>query len=303
MSKPIRLLALATSLIAVAACTGGAAPASSTPPSAAPSAVASGSPGASPGSFGEIEHATGATDILLRYENGGGFVAPGFLATEAPIFTLYGDGTVVFRNPSGEFPQPIGSVSPQNPFRTVKLSEDDIQSVLAYALGDGGLGVARATYENNQVADAPTTMFTIDAGGIKKTVSVYALGMDVQGQADGPARTAFQALADRLGDFDKGGSVSTDVYQPTAYRGILMDGSTAPDQIAWPWTDLTPSDFAFPADANAFQLAKHVLTQAQVDATGLKDVQGGFQGLPIASPDGSKVYSLSVRPLLPDETE
>jgi len=302
MPNLARLSLLPVVLIAVAACTSGSAGSSSAPPSAVPSSGPSASPEPSGASFGEIEHATGATDILLRYESGGGFVAPSFMATQAPIFTLYGDGTIVFRNPAIETPQPVGEVYPQNPFRTAKLSEDQIQQVLANALGEGGLGVARANYENNQVADAGTATFTVNAGGIKKTVSVYALGMEVQGAADGPARAAFQRLADHLGNFDSGGTIATDIYQPTDYRAILMDGSATPGQVDWPWTDLKPSDFAFPADPNAFQQATRVLTQAQVDALGLKDVQGGFQGLTIVSPDGGKSYSLSLRPLLPDES-
>ena len=40
--------------------------------------------------------------MILRYEEGGGFMMAGFIATQAPIFTLYGDGTVIFRNPALE---------------------------------------------------------------------------------------------------------------------------------------------------------------------------------------------------------
>lgn len=299
MSKLNRLALFPVVLIALAACTSGGGGTSSAPSSGGPSSAPSTSPSAG---FGEIEHATGATDVLLRFETGGGFVPPSFLAIEAPIFTLYGDGTVVFRNPALELPQPIGSVYPLNPFRTLKLTEDQMQQVLGFALGEGGLGVARASYENNMISDAPTTVFTVDAGGLKKTVSIYALGMDIEGVPDGPARAAFQRLAERLGDFDGDGAVTSEVFQPDRYRGVLMDGAAAPDQIKWPWADLKPEDFAFPADSNAFQRADLVLTQAQVDELGLKDVQGGFQGLTIESPDGSKVYSFVLRPLLPDET-
>jgi hypothetical protein len=298
MSKLDRLALLPLVLVAVTACISGGGGASSPHSSTTPSS----SPDASTGGFGKIEHATGATDVLLRFETGGGFVPPSFLATEAPIFTLYGDGTVVFRNPALEMPQPIGSVYPLNPFRTLKLTEDQIQEVLEFALGEGGLGVARASYENQMISDAPTSVFTIDAGGIQKAVSIYALGMDIEGVPDGPARAAFQRLAERLGNFDGDGAVTSEVYQPAGYRGVLMDGVAAPDQIAWPWADITPEDFTFPADPNAFQRADLVMTQAQVDALGLGDVQGGFQGLTIEAPDRGKVYSFVLRPLLPDET-
>jgi hypothetical protein len=302
MSKLNRLTLFPIVLIALAACTSSGGSASSPPSSAGPSAAPSGSPEATAGGFGEIEHATGATDVLLRFETGGGFVPPSFLATEAPIFTLYGDGTVVFRNPAVEPPPPVGSVYPLSPFRTLKLTEDQIQEVLAFALGEGGLGAARASYENQMISDAPTSVFTVNAGGIEKAVSIYALGMDIEGIPDAPARAAFQRLAERLGDFDGNGTVTSEVYQPTGYRGVLMDGQAAPDQLEGPWVDLTPEDFAFPADPNAFQRGDIVLTQAQVDELGLTDVQGGFQGLTIASPDGGKVYSFALRPLLPGET-
>ena len=115
-------------------------------------------------------------------------------------------------------PQAVGSVFPQNPFRTAKLSEDQIQDLLEFALGDGGLGIARANYENGMIADASTAIFTVNAGGLQKKVTVYALGMDVDpaNSADAPARAAFQRLAERLADFDQGGTITTDVYQPSA---------------------------------------------------------------------------------------
>jgi hypothetical protein len=291
--RPALLLILS---IFVAACSAGATP--TVPPSMTPG------PSASPssGGFGAIEHATGPTDVLLRFEQGGGFVAPAFLATQAPIFSLYGDGTVVFRNPMLDPLPPIGSVSPERPFRTTQLNEDQVQAVLEDALGKGGLGTARTEYTNAQIADAPTAVFTVNAGGISKRVSVYALGMEVQDSADAPARAAFQGLAERLQDFDKGGSFSTSEFVPDRYRGILMDGGPgAPDAKPWPWPDLKPTDFASPADPNAFQLASRVLSVEEVGALGISTYRGGFQGLTLVGPADGKTYSLSLRPLLPDE--
>ncbi len=228
---------------------------------------------------------------------------PAFVATQAPIFTLYGDGTVIFRNPMNAFLEPIGSIYPAHPFRTAKLNEEQIQQTLAFALGDGGLGAARANYENNMIADAGTAIFTVDAGGIKKTVSVYALGLEMDGMADAMARAAFKRLADGLGNFDNGGAIATEVYMPERYRGILMDGAAAPDQKPWPWTEIQPADFPFPADPNAFQMAQRVLTPADVAELGFEEVEGGFQGMVLVGPDGGKIYSLSLRPLLPDEPD
>ena len=293
--------ALALIVVACAsggAATGGPSTAPSAPPSAAPTAVPS-----SP-SVGAIDHKTGATDVVLRYDEGGGFVNPAFLTSQVPPFTLYGDGTVIFRNQTLPPPEAEGSVSPSNPMRTAKLTEDQTQDLLLFALGEGGLGVARAHYENAMVADAGTAVFTVHAGGVDKTVSVYALGMDTQGGADAPARAAFQKLRDKLIDFDQGGSIETAVYEPKAFRGVLFDaaGIQASDVRIWPWKDLKVTDFANDADPNGLQFPHRTLDAAHVGALEVKDFQGGFQGLPIAGTDG-KLYTLSLRPLLPDDKE
>lgn len=251
---------------------------------------------------GAIDHKTGSTDILLRYDQGGGFVMPGFLASQVPPFTLYGDGTVIFRNPALEFPPAEGSVSPANPMRTAKLTEDQIQDLLVYALSEGGLAVARANYENNMVADAGTAIFTVHAGGVDKTVSVYALGIDTQGGADTPARAAFQRLADKLSDFDQGGTFPTAVYSPDAYRAVLFEapGVQAPDIRTWPWADLKVTDFTSDADPNGLQFPHRTLRVADVEKLGVTKVEGGFQGMVLTGSDG-KLYTLSLRPLLPDD--
>lgn len=228
----------------------------------------------------------------------------GYSAAQAPIFTLYGDGTVIFRNPLKEPPAAQGSTTPFNPLRTAELTEEQIVELLTLALGEGGLAVARPSYENPMIADAGTTVFTIDAGGIKKAVSIVALGMDVDpSDPDGPAREAFKRLADRLADFDQGGSVATAVYEPTAYRATIVDGGMmAPDAVEWPWSDLTVADFKPSADPNGLQFPHATLTMEQVAALGIKDFEGGLFGTPLKGSDG-KPYILAVRPILPDDPE
>jgi hypothetical protein len=239
--------------------------------------------------------------VLLRYEEGGGFVMPAFLASQTPHFTLYGDGTVIFRNPTLELPAE-GSVGMLNPMRTAKLTEEQIQEVLLMALGEGGLAVARPNYENNMVADASTATFTVNAGGVEKTVSVYALGLDVQGVPDAPARTAFMKLAQRLTDFDQGGTFETAEYEPTAYRAVLFEapGVQAPDVRAWPWPDLKVTDFKPDADPTGLQFPHRTMTGDELAKLDVVDFQGGFQNLVLTGSDG-KLYTLSVRPLLPDD--
>jgi hypothetical protein len=298
MLSDMRAVSLLLLSVVALACTGGGA--GSSPPGE-PSPSSSASPSPTGGGFGAIEHASGATDVLLRFEQGGGFIAPAFQATRAPIFTLYGDGTVTFRNPMQDPLPPVGAVTPERSFRTALLSEDQIQKVLEDALGRGGLGAARPEYLDNRVADAPTATFTVTAGGLSKHVAVYALGIEAPDSPDAPARAAFEQLAERLQDFDNGGAVATSEFVPERYRGILLEGQPgAPDAKDWPWSDLEPADFVSNPDPNAMQLPTYVLTVDQVEALGISQYRGGFQGLTLRGPD-KKTYSFSLRPLLPDE--
>ena len=301
MLTPLRAPLSVLVVIVLAACSAGGAngPSPTSPTSTeVPSTPPSGGP-----DFGEIEHPTGATDVVLRFEEGGGFVMPAFLATQAPIFTLYGDGTIIFRNPALDPLEPVGSVLPMRPFRIARLSEAQVQDLLTRALGEGGLGIARPDYPNNQISDAATAVFTVDAGGVKKTVSIYALGLEIENTPDAPARAGFKKLADQLGNIDDGGAIPTNEYSPERYRGILLEGQPgAPDAKPWPWTDIAPVDFVSNGDPNAFQLPAREMTAEEVRAIGIEPFAGGFQGLTLIGPEDGKVYSFSLRPLLPDET-
>jgi hypothetical protein len=240
--------------------------------------------------------------VILRYDEGGGFVMPAYTAAQAPAFTLYGDGTLIFRPVKADPLPAVGSVSPFQPFRTAKMNEDQIQTLLDYALNEGGLGAARAEYADMMVSDASTAVFTLNAGGLAKTVSVYALGFEDPQVPDLQIRKVLATLRDRLLDIDQGGTVKTDVYAPDRYRAILLEGQPgAPDQKAWPWPEITTAEFVSNGDPNALPLPARVMTAAQIEALGIKPFEGGFVGLPLAGPGDGKFYTLSVRPLLPDD--
>jgi hypothetical protein len=284
-----RSLLLATVVALLAGC---GFPAGSAPP-------ASSAPSTSPPDE-RIDHPTGPTDVVLRFEEGGGFVPPEFLATEAPIFTLYGDGTVIFRDP---FATPPAGPGPGRgiPFRVARLSEEQVQELLRFALVEGGLGIARPRYDNPLVADAPTATFEIHAGGLDKTVSVYALGLEGDDVPDRAARRALARLADRLRGFAQTEPTS-EPYVPARYRATLLEHGPgvggAP--MRWPWPDLSPADFRAPADPSAPSLPRRVLSAEEAAALGLEAIEGGVLGVVLEGPDG-KLYSLSLRPLLPDE--
>jgi hypothetical protein len=289
---PLTVLSLA---VIAAACgsAGSASPPASGPASAPPTSAG-------------VDHPTGAFDVVLQLEEGGGFVPIEFLAGQAPQFTLYGDGRVVFQPAVTTFPEPgPGGVIRNVAWRTAQLDAGQIEELLTFALGQGGLGAARDNYGNDMVADASTSIFTVNAGGLKKTVSVYALGMEDPNATDLVPRRAFKTLADRLRDFDKGGTIATDVYVPENFRAVLVEreGDPQANPMPWPWPELKISDFKAGINGvGATQFPHRTITAAEVVKLGLGDVSGGLQGVTLSAPD-SKVYTLVLRPLLPHETE
>jgi hypothetical protein len=300
LSRPAALAALVLVLVGCSSSGEGTAPpataGASIAPSASPAATASSS------LTDALEHSTAPSDVILRYDEGGGMMMPSYTAANAPAFTLYGDGTLIFRDTMAAPPPPIGSVVPVHPFRTAKMNEDQIQALLVFALGEGGLGAARAEYMEMLVSDATTSVFTVNAGGVAKTVSVYALGHEQDGMADLLARKTLAKLRDHLLDIDQGGTVQTDVYAPDRYRGYLFEGQPGvPDTKAWPWPAVKTADFVAAGDPNAFPMPARVMTAAEIETLGIEPYQGGFIGLPLAGPGDGKAYTLTVRPLLPDD--
>jgi hypothetical protein len=297
-----RLPAAAAVLAAVTAlaCSTGAAP--STAPTSGPVGTPVG-PAASPLIDG-IAHPTGATDVVLRYDSAGGFVPVEFLAAHVPYFTLYGDGTVVFVQNSTETEPPEDGIGRSSPLRTGKLSEEQVQDLLEFALRDGGLAIAKAEYQNPLVADAPTAIFEINADGGRKTVSVVALGMEGEPGPDSAIKASMAKLGERLRDFDRGGTLSSDAFTPAAYRAVLMDatGGAGGPARPWPWPSIGLDDFKFPADPNALQQGTKILSPDELAAIGVEGLENGVQaGLTVSGPD-KKPYTLVIRPLLPDET-
>ncbi len=280
-------------LVAVALAACGGSGGSPTPPPV-------GSQGPSPAPTtgpDDIEHATGAGDVIFQFEQGGGFVPMGFFATQAPQFILYGDGTVIFRDFTAG-PPPNDKVGALQPYLTAHLTEPEIQAFLRFALADSGLGVARASYNPGNVADAPSSMFTVRAGGLDKVVSVEALGFENPQSPDSAIMKALAGLADRISNFATSVTGET-AWTPDRWRGVLSADGFGP-ALAWPWKDIAPADFVQPADPTAPQFPIHTLSAADVDALGLTGIEGGFTNLPMTGPDG-KLYTLALRPILPGE--
>ena len=250
---------------------------------------------------GGIEHPTGASDLVLKVDMGGGFVMPQYALTRTPQFALYGDGLLVTTGPQIEiYPSPA-----LPPLLASRLTGSGIQKVLE-AARDAGL-FQDATYDDFcGVADVGTTTFTVTAEGATHVVSAYALGFD--GCADDPAaREALVAFSSKLMDLSWLDS-EMDVVGPTgpyAYASIAIvvepyapfDDPTLPqEEVAWP---LATSLATFGDTVMGLDFRCGVLTGADVET--LRPLFESTNQMTPWTSDGER-WKLGLRPLLPDET-
>jgi hypothetical protein len=268
------------------------------PVSAAESAPPTGAPvdcyTLEPGTVGSVDHPTDPSAIVLRMYQGGGFVPTAIAFIETPRFTLYGNDVAIFQGPS---PTDADIFDARPAFQCLQLTPDQVDELLTFALGEGGLGDAATDYPNPNITDVGTTVFTIDADGIAKSVSIYALGFEMAPQDQLADRARFEVLADLLADF--GATVDGEQpYDVPAYAGMLEEDALEPgdaSSMPWPWTDLAHEAFV------VGDMAGVVLTPEQVAM--VTTVPNGGQALiPVTSPDGAPLR-LSVRPSLPHDQQ
>jgi hypothetical protein len=233
--------------------------------------------------------------VWLRMEEVGGFAPFHASLLRVPAFTLYRDGRAIFQadigaRASGEIP----------PLLQATLGPRQAMTLVERALDEGGLRDARTDYAVDGVADATTTVFTVDADGAGKSVSVYGLGFSDEGP-DRDALGRFLRLAKSLTDPDRWLPRDAEVtdYEPLLYRGVFIEDDPAgPDLLPWPWEDLTPADLIRNEDATAISQADLTAEQA---ARVAEVPNGGAFDIAIAAPDGAAAWRLGLRPLLPDE--
>jgi hypothetical protein len=262
---------------------------------------------------GAIAHPTGAGDLVLRVAVGGGFAPPQAILSEIPQLSLYGDGRVVTTGPViAIYPAPA---LPN--LRQLFLNEAGIQEVLAAAQAAGLLDGDR-TYANTTIADAPTTVFTVNAGGKTSTVAAYALDFDDDPSWTAEERAAIAKLRDFAGRafdvtawVDPANVASGDEPYPIDRLQVVaqpIDPSVAtPDDpvanqppLDWPLsTPLTESTPVTDLFGSGQDLRCGVIAGADADT--LVAAAGQANALTPWVSDGTS-YLLWFRPLLPDET-
>jgi hypothetical protein len=279
----------------IAACSAAASPPLPSP---------SGSPAPS-----TIAHPTGAGDLVLRYDETGGFAGPQRLPGTYPAVSVYGDGSVITVGPI-----PAIFPGPALPNLVVtKLTEAGLQRLLAAATTAGLLG-ADAQYDATGIADATTAEFTVIAGGSRHHVTAYALGLSVPEQEGGAGNTAarirLRAFAQVLGDLRR--TLADNIVgedNPYAYTSIRIqaargapkpgDPTVARPPLDWPLS--TPlATFGQPGTgAGVMETFRcGVVTGADLDT--LRPLLA--QATQITGwRSGSAIYTLILQPMLPDE--
>ncbi len=250
---------------------------------------------------GGIDHPTGAHQLVLRVDVGGGFIAPDYSLRQIPRFSLFGDGTLITQGPQMEiYPGPALPALIATP-----ISEEGVQAILEATRGAGLFGPNRH-YDFPCIADVGTTTFTLNAEAEHHVVSAYALS---EGQSDCPgvdtgARAKLARFQAKLGDLRSWlpeGSVGQDgQYAFTELRVYVRpytgDPTLSEREVAWPLT--TPlADFG-QAVANLPDTRCGVVGGDEL-ATLLPDVRSANELTPWTSEGRS--YGLLFRPLLPDE--
>ena len=249
------------------------------------------------------EPAAGPDELILRVDHSGGFVTPTMLATRLPLFSLYADGRVVTEGPQVlVYPPPalpnvqVSRIQPADVDRLVRMAVD------AGVTGSADLG-------RPPVADAPTTRFSVRTASGTQVVQAYALQETPSGArgvtaAQQAARTRLQELLDALTNLDsvlgEGAVSAQQPYVPAALAAVatpyVEPGAPEPPQAEQEW-------FGPPLPGEALGTIEG-LTCVVLGAEYLEHLEHLSSTATAATPwtYGGKRWSVSLRPLLPDES-
>lgn len=253
-----------------------------------------------------VDHGTAPEDLLLRWGYEGGFTPPEYQLTNLPSFSLYGDGTIVRPGPQIEiYPGPAIPA-----LETTRVDEDGVDAILDAAF-EAGLDTVSDLTDMGSVgiADAPESVFTLRAGGVDRTIRVYALG-ELTGQPPGmpdeeyEARQALLELIDRLGSLrtwlPEGSVGASGVYDVTGVRAFVSRYRSQTDlpqpEIEWP---LDESLRGIGEEADAGYRCVVVTGSDWTDR--LEPLAADANQLTPWTSGGQR-YAIAFRPLLPDET-
>jgi hypothetical protein len=238
-----------------------------------------------------INHPTGADDIVLKLSYEGGFVPAGHAFVNTPSLLISGDGRVFTQGAvPAIFPGPL---LPTVLVRTI--TQGAIQSVLRIVDGAGLLADPPDYTGGGNVADAPSTVLTIDTDGAVYVHSAYALGI---GDPESPARQKLLDVTTKLGDIEQAAGAANlgpdQPFVPTAYRfqARVVDPTELTSQ------DPAPTIVDWPAQSSMSLAGATTCARLEAGAVGslfLDAKQNTY------FKDGDVVYQLAVAGVLPGD--
>lgn len=196
-----------------------------------------------PGAGGGIDHSTAGHDVLVRVAFEGGFTTREWTLTSLPSLSLYGDGTLVL--PGAQIELYPGPALPSISTRTV--TEDGIQATLEEVLRSiDGVPDEMLDMGSVGLADVPTTVITIRAGDVDRTIKVYGLSelterpqhmSDEEFQARGRLQqlvTKLEGLTTWLPDGSLGAETSYEGSGARLFVGDYRKVDLPQEPITWP---------------------------------------------------------------------
>ena len=237
-----------------------------------------------------IAHPTGPSDVILELSYEGGFVPAGTAFINLPALLVSGVGLVY--TPAvipAVFPGPLVP-----PMLTRTITEPGIQQLLNLVKRAGLLAPPPDYTGGEGVADASSTVLTINADGGNFVHSAYALGADTP---ESPARKNLLDTVTTIGDI--GGAVGEDnlganqPFVPTSYR--FQARPVAQSELP---TDIPPTIVEWPA-LTTLPLAD-AATCATLDAVAVGSLfTDATQNTYFK--DGDVLYQISVAGVLPGD--
>jgi hypothetical protein len=263
---------------------------------------------------GGVPHPTDS-EVVVRIEWTGGFVPYEWLFSSLPNLTVLGDGRVIVQGPTIMiYP---GPALPNLQVR--QLTESGIQAVLARIaetrLFDESHSFTAAT---QFIADANSTVFTVNANDREVVVDVYALGLltDPSMTPDGipadelAAHATLSALeADLTGmeawlPADAWATAAWEPYEAASLRLLVANADNQPpdaeglDSEPLPWPGTTPPDeLGDPSSVQDFRCGVVTGDEAAAWLTALESANQLTRWS-----YGGHLYRVTPRPLLPDES-
>jgi hypothetical protein len=240
-----------------------------------------------------VTHPTGADELVLRVQNGGGLINPAVTANQVPEFSLFGDGSAIS---PGAVPAIYPGPAIEEPIVT-PLTDNGVHAILA-AAKQAGL-FANNTSNGPGIPDTGTTLITVNVDG-HTYVSRY-VGLGPSGADASVSR--FVGRLSNLRSWLPAGSVGADhPYSPTSLALTVhpYEQGSGPGQTPIAWPLATPLSGFGTTSPGTFQGGSCGVVTASDLAKLMPLISKANQLTPWT--DSGKSYGIVFRPLLPDQT-